>query len=85
MISNIRRTLLKLETVDHSDVVGASPVRAAPNTSSLSTSRLASTDWANTNAKRDYFYAWLRGIAFVCTCRLNTYEYKKGLGSQQNE
>ena len=36
-VSNIRRTLVGNKTVDHSDVVGASPVGAAPTTSSLST------------------------------------------------
>ena len=36
-VSNIRRTLIGNEIVDKSDVVGASPVGAAPTTSSLST------------------------------------------------
>ena len=36
-VSNIRRTLASYEIVDHSDVVGASPVGAAPTTSSFST------------------------------------------------
>ena len=36
-ISNIRRTFLGNSIVDHSDVVGASPVGAAPTTSSFST------------------------------------------------
>ena len=35
--SNISRTLLGNKVVDNSDVVGASPVGAAPTTSSLST------------------------------------------------
>ena len=35
--SNISRTLVGHEIVDHSDVVGASPVGAAPTTSSFST------------------------------------------------
>ena len=35
--SNIRRTLGGNKFVDHSDVVGASPVGAAPTTSSFST------------------------------------------------
>ena len=35
--SNIRRTLVGNNIVDHSDVVGASPVGAAPATSSFST------------------------------------------------
>ena len=36
-VSNIRRTLVCNKIVDHSDVVGASPVGAAPTTSSFST------------------------------------------------
>ena len=35
--SNISRTLVGNQIVDHSDVVGASPVGAAPTTSSFST------------------------------------------------
>ena len=35
--SNIRRTLVGNKFVDHSDVVGASPVGTAPTTSSFST------------------------------------------------
>ena len=35
--SNIRRTLVGNKIVDHTDVVGASPVGAAPTTSSFST------------------------------------------------
>ena len=35
--SNISRTLVGNTTVDHSDVVGASPIGAAPTTSSFST------------------------------------------------
>ena len=35
--SNMSRTLVDNKIVDHSDVVGASPVGAAPTTSSLST------------------------------------------------
>ena len=44
--SYISRTLLGSKIVDHSDVVGASPVSAAPTTSSLSTEHKASMDWA---------------------------------------
>ena len=51
--SNIRRTLVANKIVDHSDVVGASPVGAAPTTSSFSTYHLASTDSAKT-ATRQY-------------------------------
>ena len=36
-VSNIRRTLEGNKIVDHSDVVGASPVGASPTTSSFST------------------------------------------------
>ena len=36
-VSNIRRTVAGNKIVDHSDVVGASPVGAAPTTSSFST------------------------------------------------
>ena len=36
-VSNIRRTLVGNQIVDPSDVVGASPVGAAPTTSSFST------------------------------------------------
>ena len=36
-VSNISRTLAGNTIVDHSDVVGASPVGAAPTTSSFST------------------------------------------------
>ena len=43
-VSSIRRTLVGNEIVDHSDVVGASPVGAAPTTSSFSTEHLASMD-----------------------------------------
>ena len=36
-VFNIRRTIVGSTIVDHSDVVGAMPVGAAPTTSSLST------------------------------------------------
>ena len=36
-VSNTRRTLVGNKIVDHPDVVGASPVGAAPTTSSFST------------------------------------------------
>ena len=36
-VFNIRRTLVGNAIVDHSDVVGASPIGAAPTTSSFST------------------------------------------------
>ena len=43
-ITNISRTLVGLKIVDHSDVVGASPVGAAPASSSFSTQHMASMD-----------------------------------------
>ena len=49
--SNISRTSVGNKIVDHSDVVGASPVGAAPTTSSFSTQHLASMDWAKTTAR----------------------------------
>ena len=36
-VSNVRHTFVRNKIVDHSDVVGASPVGAAPTTSSFST------------------------------------------------
>ena len=51
--SNINHTLVGNIIVDHSDVVGASPVGAAPTTSSFSTSHLSSMDWAKTTTRRD--------------------------------
>ena len=52
-VSNIKRTLVGNQIVDHSDVVGASPVGAAPTTSSFSTEHLASKDWAKTTSRGD--------------------------------
>ena len=43
-VSNIRRTLVGNKIVDHSDVVGASPIGAAPTTYSFSTWHLAWLD-----------------------------------------
>ena len=52
-ISNIRRTLVENKITDHSDVVGASPVGAAPTTSSWWTQHLASMDWTKTTTRRN--------------------------------
>ena len=52
-VSNISGTLAGYKIVDHSDVVGASPVGAAPTTSSFSTKHLASLDWTKTAARQD--------------------------------
>ena len=51
--SNIIHTLVDNKIVDHSDVFGALPISAALTTSSFSTERLASMDWAKTTARRD--------------------------------
>ena len=51
--SNISCTLVGNKIADHSDVVGASPVDAAPTASSFSTKHLASRDCAKTTARRD--------------------------------
>ena len=50
-ISNIRRTLVGNKMVDDSGVVGASPLGAAPTTSSFSTKHLVSIDCAKTTAR----------------------------------
>ena len=50
--SNIRRSLVGNKIVDHSDVVGASPVGAAPTTYSFSTWHLASMDSAKKAARQ---------------------------------
>ena len=62
-ISNIRRTLVGNKIVDHSDVVGASPVGAAPTTSSFSTWHLASRDSAKTAASQ---YENLLSVGMWC-------------------
>ena len=62
-ISNIRRTLVGNKIVDHSDVVGASPVGAAPTTSSFSTWHLASRDSAKTAASQ---YENLLSVGIWC-------------------
>ena len=49
--SDISRTLVGNKIIDNSDVIGASPVGAAPTTSSFSTKHLASMDWAKTTAR----------------------------------
>ena len=49
--SNISRILVGNKIVDNSDVVGASPVGAAPTTSSFSTEHLVPMDWAKTTAR----------------------------------
>ena len=55
-ITNIRRTLLGTKIDYHSDVVVASPVGAAPTTSSFSTEHFVSIDCAKTTTRRDERY-----------------------------
>ena len=50
---NISHTLAGNKIADHPNAVGASPVGAAPTTSSFSTQHMASMDWAKTTARRD--------------------------------
>ena len=50
---NIKRNLLGNEIVDHSIVIGASPVGAAPIESLFSTWHLDSVDWAKSTARRN--------------------------------
>ena len=58
--SNISCTLVGNKLADHSDVGGASPVGAAPTTSSFSTWDLASMNWTKTTARRDEKHLSLR-------------------------
>ena len=48
--ANISHTLASNKFVDHSDVVGASPVGAAPTTYSVSTKHIVSMDWVKAAA-----------------------------------
>ena len=50
--SNIRRTSVGNKIIDHSNVVGTSPVGAAPTTSSFSTWHLASRDSTKKTARQ---------------------------------
>ena len=61
--SNISRTLVVNKLVDHSDIVEASPVGAAPTTSAFSTWHPDSMDSANTTARQDGSH-----LSFVVWC-----------------
>ena len=63
--SNIRHTFVGNTIVDHSDVVGASPVGAASTTSSFSTQHLVSICCTKTTAKRD-----TKHLSFEIWCTL---------------
>ena len=58
--SNIRRTLVGKKIVDHSDVVGASPVGAAPTTSSFLdlTSGFKGFGKESRKTVREFFMCW---------------------------
>ena len=80
--SNISRTMVGNKIVDHSDVIGAVPIGAAPTTSSFSTQHLASMDWAKTTVKQDE-----RHLSFGIWCDLYLRfdsVYKNKLRPQQN-
>ena len=51
--ANISHTLVGNKIVDHSDVLGTSPVGAAPTTPSILTWHMASMDWTKTFTRRD--------------------------------
>ena len=61
--SNIIHTLVSNEIVDHSDVVGALPVGAAPTPSSFLTWHLASRDVAKEAARQ---YENLLSVGIWC-------------------
>ena len=63
--SNISCTLVGNRIVDHSDVVGALPVGAAPTTTSFLTLHLTSIDCTQTTARRDENY-----LSFGIRCNL---------------
>ena len=64
-VSNIKRTLVGDKIVDHSDIVGASPVGVAPTISSFCTEYLASIDWVKANVRWDENH-----LSFVIWCHL---------------
>ena len=63
--SNISRTLIGIKIVGHSDLVGASPVGAAPTTSSFAINHLASLYSMKSTARRDE-----KHLSFVIWCVL---------------
>ena len=71
--SDLSRALEGNRIVDHSDVVGASPVGAAPTTSSFWTYQLASTYCSKTTARREekrliplIWKAYIRCLTVIC-------------------
>ena len=70
--SNISRTLVGNKIVDHSDVVGASPIGAAPTTPSFSTWHMASMYWVETTPRWDENH-----LSFGIWCSLHYRFYGK--------
>ena len=65
-VSNIRRTLVGNKIVDHSDVVGASPVGAAPTTSSFSTNTwLQLIEQRQLQDETRNIYVWGLGASYI--------------------
>ena len=62
---NIRHIFIGNRLANHSDVVAASPVGAAPTTSSFSTLYLGSIDWAKATARQEGNH-----LSFVIWCNL---------------
>ena len=89
---SIRHILAGNKIVDHSDVVGALPVSAAPTTSSFPTEHLTSINCVKTTARRDEKYlnfgiwcvAYIRDLTvlFISTIedffniKLSSYQHK---------
>ena len=68
--SSISRTLVGNNIFDNSDVVGASPVGAAPTTSSFWIEHLASIDWA-----KQYEYEYEIFIAQISQGYIEVHKY----------
>ena len=67
--SNIKHILLGNKIVDHSDIVGASPVGAAPTTSLFSSWRLSSVDWADNCKTRRETYKFRALVRLILEIR----------------
>ena len=74
--SNIRRTLVANKLVGHSDVIGASPVGAAPTTSSFSTLTHGSNGLGKDNSKTiretlTFLVIWCTYTRGLTVCMIN--------------
>ena len=79
--SNISHTLVSNKTVDHSDVVGASPVSAAPTTSSFLTEHLTSMDCTKDNckARQETFKFWDLCVSYIRDLMILYQNHAQGL------